>query len=144
MSKAFLKEDGGDTDAAVEALPSRPAEPLPITPSGHARLRAEFDKEPAGSRRARVLARILETVRIQEPARLEGGVGFGCEVTFADEDGLVSSYRIVGPDEVEGGEGLLSVLSPIARALLGKCEGEEVVIRRPKGERVVTVIKVAL
>jgi transcription elongation GreA/GreB family factor len=142
VSKAFVKQDGSEVEPEPEALPSRPSQPLPVTPAGHARLLAEYERETPGSRRARVLARVLETVRIEQPGRLKGGVGFGCEVTVEDDAGGRSTYRIVGPDEVEQEPGRLSVLSPVARALLGKCEGDDVIIRRPKGELEVTVVSI--
>jgi transcription elongation factor GreB len=40
----------------------------------------------------------------------------------------------VGPDETDAGAGRISVESPMARALLGKCVGDDALVRRPKGE----------
>jgi len=45
------------------------------------------------------------------------------------------SYRIVGQDEADLSQGSISIGSPIARSLLGKEEGDEVVVRSPAGER---------
>ena len=63
-----------------------------------------------------------------------GKVIFGTTVTIAnvETDGEVT-YRIVGEDEAEIKEGKISVTSPIARAMIGKEEGEIVVVRTPSG-----------
>jgi transcription elongation factor GreB len=60
-----------------------------------------------------------------------------------DEEGKRRSYRLVGPDEFEAGAGLISVEAPLGRALLGRREGDEVVVMRPAGRLLVTVMKVA-
>ncbi|MCZ6871072.1 MAG: transcription elongation factor GreA [Gammaproteobacteria bacterium] len=63
-----------------------------------------------------------------------GKVIFGATVHLinADDDSRVS-YRIVGEDESDIKEGKLSVNSPIARALVGKSEGDTVEVRAPRG-----------
>jgi hypothetical protein len=140
MSKAFVKDDAPVEDAA-DALPERPSEPLPITPAGYERLQAEFAGLPKDSRRARVLAQVLETVRITPPTLIAGGAGFGCEVTVEYEDDEEARYVIVGPDEV-GPEGTVSVLAPLAKALLGKMAGDDFEIRAPRGARRGTVVAI--
>lgn len=64
-----------------------------------------------------------------------GKVIFGVTVTIinCDTDESVT-YQIVGEDEADVKEGRISVTSPIARGLIGKSEGDEVVIRTPGGE----------
>ena len=151
MSKAFTKEDDGQA-APEETLPPRSATPQPVTPEGLARLRAEHAElaaragtlAPAESRRAKALARILETVYALEPSLQNAGAGFGAFVTFEDEDGKVVSYQIVGPDEADLAQGRLSVASPIARALMGRKVGDSVTLRRPKGDVEVTLRDVRL
>ena len=69
----------------------------------------------------------------------EGRVFFGAWVRLEDSDGTACEYRIVGPDEFDPGKGYISMDSPMARALMRKCEGDEVVVRRPKGDAVFTV-----
>jgi transcription elongation factor GreB len=54
-------------------------------------------------------------------------------VTIEDEDGKQFTYRIVGPDESDSTQKKISSESPMARALLGKKEGEWVTVRRPRG-----------
>ncbi|SFQ85942.1 transcription elongation factor GreA [Halopseudomonas formosensis] len=63
-----------------------------------------------------------------------GRVIFGTTVTIANvETDEEVTYRIVGEDEAEIKEGKISVTSPIARAMIGKEEGEIVVVRTPSG-----------
>lgn len=67
-------------------------------------------------------------------------VFFGAWVRLEDEEGNRSEYRIVGPDEFDPAKNLISMDSPMARALMKKSEGDEVVVRRPKGDAVFTVV----
>ena len=146
MSKAFTNEDTPVPDDA-DALPPRERH-LPITPAGLARLRAELAELSAagtseiGARRARVLAQVLESVYVQEPSMVEGRVGFGASVTVEEANGQRTSYEIVGPDEAEPARRQISVASPVAQALLGKRAGDSVVLRRPRGDILVTVVAV--
>lgn len=59
-----------------------------------------------------------------------------------DANGWTCDYRIVGPDETDVEKGLISIDSPVARALMRKSEGDEVVVRRPKVESLFTIVKV--
>jgi len=60
-------------------------------------------------------------------------VYFGAHVVLEDEDGCVSKFQIVGPDESDVASGRISVDAPLGRALLGRSEGESFVFQRPKG-----------
>lgn len=71
-----------------------------------------------------------------------GRVFFGAWVRLEDEDGNRMEYRIVGPDEFDPEKGYISMDSPVARALMKKCRGDDVVVRRPKGEAVFTIVSV--
>ena len=65
-----------------------------------------------------------------------GKVVFGATVHLVDvKDGSEARYRIVGEDEADIKSGLLSIGSPIARALIGKKEGDEVEVATPSGKR---------
>jgi len=65
-----------------------------------------------------------------------GRVVFGATVDIVDQDsGQESTYQIVGEDEADIKQGLISVNSPIARALIGREEGEIVTLRAPGGVR---------
>ncbi len=72
----------------------------------------------------------------------ETRVFFGAWVRLEDEEGAVAEYRIVGPDESDSDRGFISMDSPMARALMKKAEGDEVVVKRPKGEALFTIVKV--
>ncbi|HEX7037836.1 MAG TPA: transcription elongation factor GreA [Pseudomonadales bacterium] len=64
-----------------------------------------------------------------------GKVIFGVTVTLIDtENDTELRYKIVGEDEADLKAGKLSVMSPIARALIGKSEGDTVTVKTPKGE----------
>jgi transcription elongation factor GreB len=94
-------------------------------------------------RRVRFLSKRLEEVKIvSEPPTDPSRVFFGAWVTVEDEDGTEKTYRIVGPDESNLEGGLISLDSPVARALLGKREGDEVTVKVPKGDVVYTVVGV--
>ena len=66
---------------------------------------------------------------------------FGATVTLADGDtGDKVVYQIVGDHEAEPKNGKISISSPVARALIGKCEGDEVQVRTPTGVRTFEIL----
>lgn len=72
-----------------------------------------------------------------------GKVVFGATVEIEDMDsGKVVTYQIVGEDEANIKEGRISVGSPIARALIGKEEGDSVVVKAPGGDVEYEIISV--
>lgn len=72
-----------------------------------------------------------------------GKVVFGATVELADGDsGDELKYQIVGEDEADSKKGLISFNSPIARALIGKAEGDVVGVATPKGLRELEILKV--
>ena len=61
---------------------------------------------------------------------------FGAKVTLTNLDtDEESTYQIVGADEADINQGLISVSAPLARALIGKTVGDEVVVNLPAGKR---------
>lgn len=91
-------------------------------------------------RRIRFLTKRLDALTIVEPSpEQEGRVFFGATVTIEDEDGARATYRIVGPDETDSDKRWISIESPVARALLGKREGDEAIVSRPKGPTTLTI-----
>ncbi|MGN8159263.1 transcription elongation factor GreA [Salinisphaera sp. RV14] len=76
-------------------------------------------------------------------AQANGRIIFGATVDLADEDsGDELTYQIVGEDEADIKKGLLSFASPIARALIGKSEGDVVDVDVPGGKRTLEVVEV--
>jgi transcription elongation factor GreA len=72
-----------------------------------------------------------------------GKVVFGATVRIADaESGKESKYQIVGEDEADSKSGLISINSPIARALIGKKEGDVVEVAAPGGAREIEILGV--
>lgn len=61
-------------------------------------------------------------------------VFFGAWVEIEDTEGNVQQYRIVGPDESDAEKNFISIDSPVAKALLRRTEGDEVVVSRPNGK----------
>ncbi|HEY4223633.1 MAG TPA: GreA/GreB family elongation factor [Myxococcota bacterium] len=142
MSKAFTNEDLREPDEA-DKLPERPTSPLPITARGRDALMLELEQLKhdgrALGRRARLLQQTLATVLVRAPALQSGGVGFGCVVEVESDAGGRRTYEIVGPDEADALSGRVSVTSPLARALLGKQPGDDVIWRKPKGDEALTI-----
>ena len=87
-------------------------------------------------------ARRAEVVDV---SRLSGAqIKFGATVTRADEDTEEKiTYQIVGADESDIRSGLLSIQSPLARALIGKAKGDSVEVVTPGGARAYEVLAVA-
>lgn len=72
-----------------------------------------------------------------------GRIVFGATVVVADEEtDQESTYTIVGEDEADIKEGMISVTSPIARAMIGKEEGDLVVVDAPAGQKSYEVVEV--
>jgi transcription elongation factor GreA len=70
-------------------------------------------------------------------------VRFGVTVVLSDDNtGEEVQYTITGEDESDVSSGLISVTSPVARALLGKRVGDEVTVRVPKGSRSFEVLEI--
>ncbi len=76
-------------------------------------------------------AQVIDVTRLNA----DGRVVFGSTVLLLDEDDEAEiTYQIVGDDEAEIREGRISYTSPIARALIGKREGDAVSVRTPAGD----------
>ena len=73
----------------------------------------------------------------------KGKVVFGATVELLDgQTDTEMTYKIVGEDEADISEGLISYTSPIARALIGKYEGDEITFLAPGGEKRYEIIEV--
>ena len=144
MSVAFTKEE--DNEAAAAYLPGRPISPHPnlVTASGLEKLDAALtsakdavalaqtnadlkNDRSAMARAARDLRYFSSrraSAQLFEPTGEPDLVLFGRQVTFRRDDGRTQSFRIVGEDEADAAQGMISHISPIAKALLGKRVGD--------------------
>ena len=89
----------------------------------------------------------LGSADVIDPARVPntGKVVFGASVELEDQaDGARVIYQVVGEDEADIRAGRVSVTSPIARALVGKSEGEVVDVAAPGGTRSYEIVAVCL
>ncbi|MEZ5613694.1 MAG: transcription elongation factor GreB [Rhodocyclaceae bacterium] len=95
-------------------------------------------------RRIRFLMKRLETAVLVDPAAQENTaqVFFGATVTVCDAEGCESTYQIVGIDEADAGQGLISWISPLARALLKAREGDAVRFQSPAGPRELEIVEI--
>lgn len=95
-------------------------------------------------RRVRFLTRRIEKAEVIDPLKSFGlkRVQFGATVEVESEEGERRYFCIVGVDEIHTAKGLISWKSPIGKALLGKSEGDEVLIKTPVKEYEYVIIKV--
>jgi len=138
MSRAFVKE----TDDAGEPLPELAVSPHPnfVTPAGFAQVEARVAALEAELRQARaaedkpLIARIGRDLRywterratarlVAVPAEPPEVVRFGVVATVRFADGEERAFKLVGEDEADPGRGLVSFVSPLGSALLGKAAG---------------------
>lgn len=86
----------------------------------------------------------ISRAEVIDPAKLSGDVvKFGAHVTLADEDtDEESTYQIVGQDESDIKNGRLSIVSPLARALIGKSVGDSVEVSTPGGSKLYEIVTV--
>ncbi len=104
--------------------------------SENAEYEAAKDKQGFIEGRIKELDSKLAAAMIIDPASVDGGgkVVFGATVDLEDEDsGAKVTYQIVGDDEADLKLGLISISSPIARALIGKTEGDTAEVQAPGG-----------
>lgn len=94
--------------------------------------------------RIQELEAVTGRAQIIDPSTLSGNtVRFGATVTVVDEEtDEEETYQIVGNYESDFDKGKLSLSAPVARALIGKNEGDSVTVRTPKGARDYEILKV--
>jgi transcription elongation GreA/GreB family factor len=144
MSVAFTKE--GDLEATAADLPDRPISSHPnlVTPQGLDQLEAALAEARAAYAAAQVAGGVEQdrtamaratrdlryygarraTAQLVEPTPGADRLTFGGRVTIDRDDGRRQSFRIVGEDEADPAKGLISYVSPLAQALLGKGVGD--------------------
>jgi transcription elongation factor GreA len=113
--------------------------------SENAEYEAAKDKQGFIEGRIKELESKLAAAQIIEPSSLDadGKVVFGATVDLEDEDsGVKVTYQIVGDDEADLKLGLISISSPIARALIGKEAGDTAEVQAPGGVRRWEIVEV--
>jgi len=117
----------------------------------HGDLSENAEYHAARERQSFIEGRVLELedkisrADVIDVTRLSGDVvKFGATVTVADEDtDEETTYQIVGQDESDIKNGMLSISSPLARALIGKSVGDNVEVTTPSGSKSYEVVAVA-
>ena len=118
---------------------------------GHGDLSENADYSAAKEEQGMIEARIrdyeakLGLAEVIDPTTLSGDrVQFGATVTIEDsESGETSTYTIVGEHEADIKKRRISLVAPVARALLGKRVGDDVTVQTPKGKREVVISEVS-
>ena len=139
-------------DAELKVLKSkeRPAVILAIAEarehgdlSENAEYHAAREKQSFIEGRVKELEALLSLAEVFDPAKLSGAIKFGATVTLIDEDTEEQrTYQIVGEQEADIEKGLLNIRSPLARALIGKDEGDSIDVKTPGGQRGYEVLRV--
>lgn len=114
--------------------------------SENAEYEAAKDKQGFVEGRIQEIEGKLSVAQVIDPTELNAGgrVVFGTTVQLEDEDsGQKVTYQIVGEDEADLKQGLININSPIARALIGKEEGDVAEVQAPGGLRRYEVLAVA-
>lgn len=111
--------------------------------SENAEYHAAREKQSFIEGRIKELEGILSLAEVIDPSKLSGPIKFGATVQLVDEDsGEEKTYQIVGETEADIERGLLNIRSPLARALIGKDEGDSVDVKTPGGQRSYEVVSV--
>ena len=153
MSRAFVKEQ----DDIPEELPERPVSAAPnvVTPRGLTLIDEAIDTSrkllaqgqhaqdksmiARASRDLRYWMQRRSTAQVMPPPERPDRVAFATRVTILRDDGRRQAFAIVGEDEAEPAKGFIAYTSPLARALMGKSEGD--VAEIPGGEAEVVKVE---
>ena len=111
--------------------------------SENAEYHAAREKQSFIEGRVKELEAILGLADVIDTSKLSGAIKFGAMVTLVDEDtDEEKTYQIVGEPEADIQNGRLNIKSPLARALIGKEEGDSVEVRTPGGEKSYEVLRI--
>jgi transcription elongation factor GreA len=142
MSKSALAEIKAELERLESAERSAIAEQIKTAREfGDLKENAEYHaaKESAALLEAKIVqlqGAIRDAVIVEASDPVEDGAGYGSTVELQDEEAdRKLTYTLVASHEADAGKGLLSMGSPVARALVGARVGETRTIQTPKGER---------
>lgn len=111
--------------------------------SENAEYHAAREKQSFIEGRIKELEGLISLAEVIDTSKLSGTIKFGARVVLLDEDTEEErKYQIVGEAEADIERGLLNIKSPLARALIGKDEGDSVDVRTPGGQRSYEVISI--
>jgi len=111
--------------------------------SENAEYHAAREKQSFIEGRIKELEALLSLAEVIDPAKLSGSIKFGATVQLVDEDtDEERTYQIVGEPEANIDKGLLNIKSPLARALIGKDEGDSVEVKTPGGEKAYEILSI--
>ena len=111
--------------------------------SENAEYHAAREKQSFIEGRVKELEGILGLADVIDTSKLSGSIKFGAFVTLVDEDtDEEKTYQIVGEPEADIENGRLNIKSPLARALIGKEEGDSVEVRTPGGEKAYEILNI--
>jgi transcription elongation factor GreA len=112
--------------------------------SENAEYHAAREKQSFIEGRIKELEAILALAEVIDPSKLSGSVKFGATVTARRRGHRrgTKTYQIVGEAEADIERGLLNIRSPLARALIGKDEGDSVEVRTPGGQRSYEILSI--
>jgi transcription elongation factor GreA len=86
---------------------------------------------------------MIALAQVIDPKTLSGPIKFGATVVLVDEDDVEKTYKIVGEAEADIEKGLLNIKSPLARALIGKEEGDSVDVHTPGGSKDYEILRIS-
>ena len=93
--------------------------------------------------RVKELESVLSLAEVIDPSQMSGSIKFGATVGLVDEDtDEEKNWQIVGEHEASIERGLLNIKSPLARALIGKEEGDSVEVKTPGGQKSYEILSV--
>lgn len=111
--------------------------------SENAEYHAAREKQSFIEGRIKELEALVSLAEVIDPTKLSGSIKFGATVDLADEDsGEEKTYQIVGEAEASLEQGKLNIRSPLARALIGKDEGDSVEVKTPGGLRSYEILSI--
>jgi len=111
--------------------------------SENAEYHAAREKQSFIEGRVKELEAILSLADVIDPSKFTGAIKFGATIKLIDEDtGEERAFQIVGEPEADLEKGLLNIKSPLARALIGKDEGDSVDVKTPGGQRSYEILSI--